>query len=144
MEEIGRFLFLAAGAVSLFTFLSIAHWVNIQAAERQTRERFALLKKIAEQPSDSAKLVLDLLREEDAKARTQTEQKAVATRRDSMQTGAVLMALGAGVALAFAIASSRPRLWALGLIPALVGLVVMAFAAMDGRDGEISTLHSND
>ena len=31
-------------------------------AERQARERFGVLKKIAEQPSESAKLVLDLLR----------------------------------------------------------------------------------
>ena len=143
MEDMGKFLFLAAGAVSLFTFMSIAHWVNIQAAERQTRERFALLKKIAEQPTDSAKLVLDLLREEDAKARTQTEQKVVTTRRDNLQTGAVLIALGVGVALAFAIASARPRLWALGLIPVLVGAVVVGFAALDRRDAPARSFPSN-
>jgi len=135
MEDIGRFLFLAAGAVSLFTFLSIAHWVNIQAVERQARERFALLKKIAEQPTDSAKLVLDLLREDEAKERTATERKTVTTRRDSLQTGAILIALGVAVALAFAIASDRPRLWALGLIPISVGMVVAGFAALDRKQG---------
>ena len=64
MDDLGQFLFLAAGAVGLFTYLSVAHWVDAQSAERQARERFAVLRKIAEQPSDSAKLVLDLLRED--------------------------------------------------------------------------------
>lgn len=143
MEEIGKFLFLAAGAVSLFAFLSIAHWVNIQASERQSRERFALLRKIAEQPSDSAKLVLDLLREDEARARTQPASVTGATRRDSMRTGAMLIALGAAVALAFAIASDTPRLWALGLIPFFVGVVVLGFAALDRRDSPVAALQSD-
>jgi len=52
MDDLGQFLFLAAGAVSLFTYLSVAHWVNAQTAERQARDRLGVLRKVAEQPTE--------------------------------------------------------------------------------------------
>ena len=129
MDDLGQFLFLAAGAVGLFTYLSVAHWVDAQSAERQARERFAVLRKIAEQPSDSAKLVLDLLREEEARAREIERKKEGKSRRDGMQAGTIMMALGLGLGIMFAIVSRRN--WVVGIVPILVGLVIFAFAALN-------------
>ena len=130
MDDLGQFLFLAAGAVGLFAYLSVAHWVNAQTAERQARERFAVLKKIAEQPSESAKLVLDLLREEEARARELELKKEWKSRRDGMQAGTLMVALGLGLAAMFAIVSSRQN-WVIGLVPVLVGIVIFVFAALN-------------
>ena len=35
------FGFLAVGAVAVFSFLSVAHWLGLRTAERQSRDRFA-------------------------------------------------------------------------------------------------------
>jgi|SoiMethySBSTD1v2_1073268.scaffolds.fasta_scaffold00233_37 hypothetical protein len=130
MDDLGQFLFLAAGAVSLFTYLSVAHWVNAQTAERQARDRLGVLRKVAEQPTESAKLVLDMLREEEARARELELKREWKARRDGMQFGTILMALGLGLVAMFAIATSR-RNWVIGLIPIFVGIVVFAFAAFN-------------
>jgi hypothetical protein len=130
MDDLGQFLFLAAGAVSLFTYLSVAHWVNAQTAERQARDRLGVLRKVAEQPTESAKLVLDMLREEEARARELELKREWKPRRDGMQFGTILMALGLGLVSMFAIASGR-RNWVIGLIPIFVGIVVFAFAAFN-------------
>ena len=130
MDDFGQFLFLAAGAVGLFAYLSVAHWVNAQTAERQARERFGVLKKIAEQPSESAKLVLDLLREEEARARELELKKEWKSRRDGMQARTLMIALGLGLAAMFAIVSSRQN-WVIGLIPIFVGIVIFVFAALN-------------
>ena len=138
MDDLGQFLFLAAGAVGLFAYLSVAHWVNAQTAERQARERFGLLKKIAEQPSESAKLVLDLLREEETRARELELKKEWKARRDGMQAGMLMIALGVGLIAMFAIATSR-RNWVIGLVPVLVGVVIFVFAALNRPKDTLST-----
>ena len=42
---------------------------------------------------------------------------------------------GLGVATVIAVNASKPRLWTVGLIPILVGVVVMVFAALNRRSG---------
>jgi cytochrome c biogenesis protein CcdA len=74
--------------------------------------------------------VLDLLREEEARARELELKKEWKARRDGMQAGMLLMAFGIGLVAMFAIATSR-RNWVIGLIPVLVGLVVFLFAALN-------------
>ena len=59
------FMFLAASGMALFFFFSIAAWSGAQSAQNQARDRYALLRALAEQPGENAKLVLDMLREQD-------------------------------------------------------------------------------
>lgn len=128
MDDVGQFLFLAAGAVGLFAYLSVAHWVNARTEERQTRDRIALLRRMAEQAPDGATSVLERLREEDARADEKERRKELQARRNGMQTGAILIALGVGFAMAFALISRREPVWILGVIPILAGLTVFLFA----------------
>jgi len=52
------FGFLAVGAVALFSFISVAHWLTLRAAERHSRDRFAMMKAILDHPGDHANRVL--------------------------------------------------------------------------------------
>ena len=128
MDDLGQFLFLAAGSIGLFTFLSVAHWVDASTAERQARERLALLKRVAEGPTESATLVLDLLKAESAWAHEREHRQEWQTRRKDMLIGSIIVAFGLGLSLTLAIAATR-RAWAMGIIPVLIGLVVFAFAS---------------
>lgn len=131
MDDFGQFLFLAAGAVGLFAYLSVAHWVDARARDRQARDRLALLRRVAEQSPESAQSVLEQLRQEEAIARESERREARKSRRNGMQAGALLIALGIGFGVMFALVARREPVWIIGLIPILVGLVVFAFAALD-------------
>ena len=137
MDDLGQFLFLAAGAVALFAFLSVAHWVDAGTTERQSRDRLALLRRVAEQSPESAQLVLEQLRQEEGIARERENRKARRARRNGMQAGALLIALGIGFGVAFALVAKREPVWILGLIPILAGLVVFAFAAFDKSSDQL-------
>ena len=67
LENVALFYFVATATVAVFAFLSVAHWVSSRTKERMARERYALLRKVADQPADTARLVLDKLREDDAR-----------------------------------------------------------------------------
>ena len=88
MHDFGQFLFLAAGAVGLFAYLSVAHWVDARTRDRQARDRLALLRRVAEQSPESAQLVVEQLRQEEAIARERECREARKARRNGMQAGA--------------------------------------------------------
>src|SRR5262245_239731 len=95
-NHFGEFLFLAAGAVGLFAFLSAAAWSGTQASYRKERDRYALLRSLAEQPGENAARVLDMLREQDAqKARRKSEEE----RRGFLIGGLCCLASGAGLSI---------------------------------------------
>lgn len=139
-DDMGQFLFLAAGAVGLFAYLSVAHWVNARTEDRRDRDRMVLLRRLAEQAPDGARSVLDHLREEEARAREKERKKELQTRRNGMQAGAVMIAVGIGLSITFAFLTRRGVV--LGLVPALVGVVVFAFAALDKPAASSPTLPS--
>jgi hypothetical protein len=66
MGTAALFLFLAAAVVAVFAFASIVVWVSGPARERQERDRLALLKTLAENPSPQAGDVLDWIRDQEA------------------------------------------------------------------------------
>jgi Flp pilus assembly protein TadB len=117
---------IVAATVAVLVFASIRYWIDARAAERRERGRFALLRKLAEQPAESVQLILERLREEDAKERERTHVKAHRARREGLQGGLVVVAVGIG--LSATLVAVEPRVWMVGLIPILVGTVVFMFA----------------
>jgi hypothetical protein len=129
------FFFLSAASIAFFGFLVATHWIDTRAVEQRTRDRVALLRKIADQPAESARIVVDLLREEDARVEQRARWKRQKARRDDMQGGAILIAAGLGVSIM--LTAVAPRLWTIGLIPAFIGVIVFAFAYFSGPiDGD--------
>jgi hypothetical protein len=118
---VALFLFLAAAAISIFAFLSVAVWVSAPAQERQARDRLALLKSLAEHSGENAQQVLALLREEDERRR---ERKQREERRGFILGGLITMAVGAGLGLMLLVLGSHGA-WSIGLIPFLIGCVLL-------------------
>jgi hypothetical protein len=87
------FLFLAAIVVSVFAFLSIAAWVTTPSKERQARDRYALLKTLAEQPGENAVRILDILQKED---QARAAKRARDERKSWTDSGIILIAIGLG------------------------------------------------
>lgn len=115
------FLFLAAIVVSVFALLSVAVWVTAPSRERQARDRFALLKTLAEQPGENAVRILDILQKED---QARAAKKARDERRSWTDSGIILIAIGLGLAGMLLIHGDRGD-WSVGLIPLLLGLATI-------------------
>jgi Flp pilus assembly protein TadB len=122
------FFFLAAASIAFFSFLVAHHWIDVRAAERRTRERFALLRKLADQPAENVQRLIDLVHEDDAREARREEQEREDARREELKGGLILVAAGIGVAIMLANLTATKQLWAVGLIPGFVGVVVTAFA----------------
>ena len=123
------FLFLAAAVIAVFAFASIVVWVNGPARERQARDRMALLKALADSPSPQAREVLEYLREED---RARTRKKEGEERRGWIVGGLILLAVGIALAV-MAFGLGDPRAASVGIIPFLIGCVLLGVAGSFGR-----------
>lgn len=128
LENVAMFWFIGAAVVALFAFLSVASWAGIRAEERKTVERYALLRKVAEQPGESARLVLERLRAEDDRAAERRAAREFRRRREQIQGAVVLIATGVGLGTMVETLSDERGLWTVGLIPALIGAVLLVFA----------------
>jgi hypothetical protein len=136
------FTWLAVTASAVFAWLGVSHWINTRAAERKDRERNALLRHLAGQPAEGARLVLEKMREDEEQARKDAAAQAqflLAAHQKNMRSatpgargGLVIMALGVGVSIFF-YANVPTNGWTIGLIPVLVGAVVTAFAVFGRR-----------
>jgi hypothetical protein len=128
MMSVAVFFFLAAASIAFFAFLITAHWIDTRAAERQVRDRLALLRKIADQPAESARLMADLLREDEARTAKRERARAREARRENIQGGMVVVAVGVGLAIMLAAVEPSEQVWTVGFIPVLIGLVSIGFA----------------
>lgn len=123
------FLFLAAAVISVFAFVSIAVWVGTQSQDRKTRDRLALLKTLAEHPSESAMRVLEMMREEEARA---AERKDREERRGFLAGGLVCIATGVGLSLMMVTLSPKEGVWTIGLMVSLIGVALVPFGLSGG------------
>jgi hypothetical protein len=121
IEAMSTFFFLAVGAVSLFTFIGVATWARERRVERVALYRAELLKKLSEQPGDGPRQVLELMREEAAR-------KSLERRRGLLLGGMLACAVGLGLVALLGALPTGVELRPVGLIPFLVGLVLILFA----------------
>jgi hypothetical protein len=105
----------------VFAFLSIVVWVSAPSKERQARDRFALLKTLAEQPGENAARVLDLLQKEDKSRAAKRERDE---RRSWIDSGVILIAIGLGLTGMLMALGGRYD-WSVGLIPLLLGIALL-------------------
>ena len=118
--EVPVFLFLAIGAIALFTFLSVATYTGTRAAEREAYYKAEMMKKIAETGGDRNP-ALEYLREQ--------ERIKAAKRLGGYKLGG-LINTGVGVGLMIflkALISDAP-IYLCGTIMVFVGLALLAYA----------------
>lgn len=122
MIPILSFLIPIVGAICLFTFLAVSSWAEERRKEREAFYRSEVLKKLLDSPGTNTQQVLDMIREE--------EQSALRRRQEGLKLGGLITtAVGFGIVvfLAGAVHTDEP-VWMVGLIPLLVGVVLLVYA----------------
>ena len=111
------FIFLAAGAVALFSFLAVASWSDARRRERESYYKNDMLKKLAESQGAGANSALELMREE---ARLRAMRRREGLRIGGMVTAAV------GVSLLIFLRGlmGHDPVYLCGLIPLLIGVAL--------------------
>jgi hypothetical protein len=132
-DDVAQFLFIGAAVVAVFAFLSVASWAGIRAGERKALERYALLRKLAELPTESARLILEDLRNDEERKRQARAAKQAESWVERLQGGFVVGAVGIGLMVMLQSLEPGQGLWSVGLIPTLVGLVMIVFALFTRR-----------
>ena len=133
MSSATVFFFLAVASIGFFGFLIATRWIEARADDRRARERFALLRKLADQPTESVQRLIDLVREDDAREALREQRRLDAARREELKGGVILVAVGACLAVFLANLTPMKALWTIGLIPASVGVVTFVFAFFSPR-----------
>ena len=120
------FLIPVVTIIAIFTFVSIATWVENRRKEREAYYRNETFQKMLDGSPESAETVHKLIREE--------EERLERRRRRGMKLGLLLgglittaVGLGLGVFLFFLV--DDDPVYLVGIIPLLVGLVMTVFGA---------------
>ncbi len=113
------FVFLAVGAVALFSFLAVNSWSDARRKERESYYKNDMLKKLADAQGPGANSALEIMREE---ARLSTIRMRQGLQIGGLVTGAVGLAL-----LIFLRALVGANgVFLCGLIPLFIGLALYA------------------
>jgi hypothetical protein len=124
MDRIGAdvavFVFLAIGAIALFTFLSVATWTGTRQAEREAYYKAEMMKKIAEVGGERNP-ALEYLREQ--------ERISAAKRIGGIKLGG-LINVGVGIGLMMLLKGlvHGPSVYLAGTIPLFIGAAMLAYA----------------
>jgi hypothetical protein len=119
----------------IFAWTSVTYWISARAAERRMRERYALLKHLSERPAESVQIVLEQLRQDDAKEEQRRRAKAATMRRGKLEGGFVMIVLGIGLGAFLRMLGPSMALWLIGLMPLLVGVVFVISAVFEKPKG---------
>jgi hypothetical protein len=114
------FVFLAVGAVALFSMISVAVWSAARQKEREAYYKNDMLKKLADAQGPGANSALELMREEARIVMMRTQQ--------GLQIGGlVTAAAGLGVVIFLRALLGRDEgVFLCGLIPLFVGMALFA------------------
>ncbi len=126
------FVFLAIGAICLFTFLSVATWAGAQQAERAAFYRTETLKRIVE-IGGQADAALAFLREEDRIG--MRKRKAAFTI-----AGLVNIGIGFGLML-FLHGLVHNSTYLVGTIPFLIGIALLVYVYLLSPQNSVDPDH---
>lgn len=109
--------------ICVFSFAAVAVWTGNRRKERETFYKSETLKKVAEAQGGAGISAIEFLREE--------EKSAWRRRLEGHKLGGLIMiAVGVGmmVFLGMIPGAAEARVYYLGLIPLLIGVVLMVYA----------------
>jgi hypothetical protein len=117
------FVFLAVGAIALFSFLSVSSYVEARRKERDAYYKNETVRRLTESQGAGAEAAIGLLREED---RLWARRRLEGIKLGGLAT----MAAGIGlmIFLGVAVDDNHPLGIAIGSIPFLVGAALLVYA----------------
>jgi hypothetical protein len=121
--EVMLFVFLAVGAIALYSYLSIHSFVNGRRKEREAYYKNETMRRLTEHQGAGADAAIALMREED---RLQTRRRLEGLKLGGLVTSAV----GIGLMIFLGIANDENHLIgvAIGIIPLVVGIALLLYA----------------
>lgn len=120
-------LFLAATTIASLTFIAVLVWTESRLKERQEFYRFEFRKRMIEAGKMDAASFAGLMQYEHELRLQQARQKL-------LTAGFVI--LGTGVGTCFGLRFIDGPIWMLGLIPACIGLFMLAFGFLFAAKGQ--------
>ena len=120
----------------LFAWTSVTYWITARATERRMRERYALLKHLSERPADSVQMVLEQLRQDDAREEERQLARAAGMRRGKLEGGFIMIGLGAALGFVLYYVAPRSAVWMIGSMPTLIGVVLVVSAWLEKSKGQ--------
>ena len=108
----------AAVMIGLFAFLSVSLWTSSRREQHKMELRYELYRRMMEHPGPEADAVRALIAKEDQ----QRDTAAAAERRQGALT---VLAVGIGFGAFLYFIAPKSGIYVLGLIPILVGLVIL-------------------
>jgi hypothetical protein len=121
--EVMIFVFLAVGAVALFSFLSVNSYIQARRKERDAYYKNETVRRLTESQGAGADAAIALMREED---RLWTIRRLEGTKLGGLITTAV----GIGLMIFLGIANDDNHLIGvgIGIVPLMVGLALLLYA----------------
>lgn len=113
-------IFLPVLMICVFTFVSIAVWSDARRREREAFYRSEVMKKVGESSGTVAATALEIMREQDRSDRRR--------RSESHKLGGfIVTAVGVGLMAFLRIVAPQEPAYAVGFVPLLVGIALLAF-----------------
>jgi hypothetical protein len=113
------FVFLAVGAVALFSMVSVAVWSGARQKEREAYYKNDMLKKLSESQQPGANAALELLREE-------ARLGALRAKQGLKISGLVLFGVGIGLLIFLRALITDAPIYLVGVLVFLIGAALFA------------------
>jgi hypothetical protein len=128
MPQYGEvFAFLGLVIVCVFSFVSIAVWVDGRRKEREAYYKSEGLRRITEMAREGAAQVIAMLQEEE-RIRREQEQAAEFKKFEGMKLGGLInIAVGLGLGLMIYYTSDNKGACLVGSIPGLIGVALLVY-----------------
>lgn len=108
------------GTIAVFTFVAVAAWSDNRRKEREAFHRHETYRRMLEQPGESAREVLALMREEESQAQRR--------RIEGMRLGGLItFVVGIGLMVFLFFLVDEEPVYLVGVIPLLIGLVLAIY-----------------
>jgi hypothetical protein len=122
------FAFLSVVMISVFSFVSIAVWVEGRRKEREAYYKAESLRRITEMPAESAAQVIAMLQEEE-RLRYNHELDNEWKKLAGIKLGGLInIAVGTALTLLIYYTSENRGASMVGLIPGLIGVALLIYA----------------
>ena len=122
LHNLGLWLFLSTGAVSLFAiFIPMVSWIEGRRKEREAFYKAETMRRLTESSGEGARAALELMREEH-------RLKQLKQMEGLKLGGLVNVAVGIGLAIMLYGLIGKNGPYMVGAIPGLVGVALLVYA----------------